>query len=956
MKKKLYILTLLLCTAFGWLACTDETAETAQGMTGNGKEIQLTFTTQVPDPIDIQARALDPMGRGINVLWLFNFNKDGIFLNRTRATLTSASGTLKGKFQASIPSNTRIVHLLANQNLDSFDDNAMAGRHENTVMNGMISTSGGLVYWGRVNGSAKETADEFKHLFEDYKDNGVPLYRNMAKITVQGFNIAGMSVCNQYANGASVPFDSENSTYPNEVPTRITLPEPEYRIRFADLPDVESIVADNGAYIFETPNSGNEELSVIIKGRDNEKYYKIMLIDAHKDPLPIIRNHSYNIVFANEPADGDGYATYKEAKEGAAYNNALITVDEDIPSITVNDVTLSVEKTSVVYNPGGAEREMNYTYTGSETVTAEWISNDGGMSQKITVKQPEGTEKKGTLFVSLVNKGQMSKDIHRGTIRLKAGPLVRYIKVYYLRELFKFTPTWISSGVYNGQTGRDVAFVFEIPENYPQELLPVRCLVTANDLDGNGVVHLSVINQEDCLKADGTVDRELYGVQNEYGYKYVYEAQTTGRHRIYFQTSRKSLTKSEVRLEAGNFVTATETITFTSRTDAKRLHVNAIEGGDAIYMHDDMKNEGTEEDGTIIYYYMVPRVVGSRVAFRLKCNNITEKDNENLTNLPSGVKIRIYTSNLVADMDHTEMQNLELHEATATEGRYYVYTTTGDDKLYFKTTVPDCAEVVRFSDNNTGTPTYRSVPMELYNYRLWDFPLTLKTEAGTEMTMVNYGKEVPVQLSFDLKMTIAQATPVQGNSLYPNGIYECFLYTENLTPDTDNGTEASGNYLDPIPKKDADGKTYYVYHVCKSEDEDNDERILHFKTNRIVNAETVTLKPNPEQINFNESAVTFTNAPITGHLTYGTDTPVPKGSFVKLIRKDGTRIGVVTVGNAGAYSMTLRGEYTFGWEENMYMYYAVQDKAGTIYSSPAVTLNGLMQHGDVNLSEQEGGN
>ena len=202
--------------------------------------------------------------------------------------------------------------------------------------------------------------------------------------------------------------------------------------------------------------------------------------------------HSYNITFSPPPTAEDGYATFAEAKAGAAYNNALITIDDDIPSITIDGVTLGVDKTKVVCTEEGPW-QLNYTYTGDETMEADWISNDGVAQTNITCTQP-GTDDKRIVTITV---NSICETVHRGTIRIKAGRLVRYIKVISLDE-FEFIPTWVSNGIYNGNTKEDVALVFDIPSTYPEELLPVRCLITTNQ--GNGIMELSVINEEDCLK------------------------------------------------------------------------------------------------------------------------------------------------------------------------------------------------------------------------------------------------------------------------------------------------------------------------------------------------------------------------------------------------------------------------------------------------------------------------
>lgn len=927
MKKILYILTIL-CTVIGLHSCTDNYTEKVSGTVVDGDQIHIVFSTRQPDPVVVNTRALDPTGTGVNVLWLFNFDKEGAFLGRVNATLLTAQGQTDGKFEASIPSSTRIVHLLANQNLDSFNDDAMLGKHENTVMNGLVSTSGGLVYWGRVADTSAADADAFASFLST--ESPFTLYRNMAKVEVSGVEIDGLAVCNQFVYGASVPFYTYAEAYPEATPDTITLPE--NRTKMVDPTDVENEVP---IYMFETPNSGNDAVSVILRVKNTQMYYKIQLIDGNKKPLPVIRNHSYNIIFGPVPDEADGYKTFADAKAGAAYNNAMVAIDEDIPSVTIGGVTLGVNETKVVCITEG-DYPLHYTYTGGEEVSATWISNDGVASSTITCDQPENNKGIVHITVNPIN------GVHSGTIMVKAGLLIRYIKVFSV-DKFKFTPIWVSNGVYNGDTEEDVALVFNIPEDYPEELLPVRCLITTNQLDGNELVHLSVINEEDCM-VNGVLDKTLYGEPNNYGYKYVYEANSTGMHRIYFQTSRSGQDSGNIILEANYFEMATETFHFTDKNQKLRVT------GDKVYSY---SGSSAGSSNATVRYYLVPRYAGSLVTFSIRQvlqeENSEDEIREVVSDFTEPQTIWIYTSKL-------KPYGMTLSEGTTTDGgHYYIYNAiAGKNELTFETLAPDCVETIRVASVVDGAPgTYKSTTLELENYLKWTFPLYFEESEETTETSVPYGIDQSVTLKLNLK---AATSSHEKDQVYPTGTYQCYIYTENLEPDGDN-TKDSNNYLDPVPKKDDEGKTYYIYHVSKDVDatDDVDVRELSFKTNKIVSAETITLKPQTEKISFEETTATIANKPIEGIVTYGADqSPVPSDGFVTLIRKDGTRIGIVKLGENGSYSMTLRSEYNYGWEESLHMYYSLTD--GTIYSSDEITLSKLMQNANINLPNMEKNN
>ena len=190
------------------MSCTDEIEQKKAVATGD--EVQLTFQTLIPDPQEVNTRAVDEDSWGIQSLWLFNFDEAGTFIGRTQATLTGGDvSDTERTFTATVSSRTRIVHLLANQNLDGvFDDNANLGVHENTVMTALTTTSGRLVYWGRVDLSASQ-----EDLASHFNTNTIPMYRNQAKISYDeslpaGMAITGSAVCNVYGNGTSIPFFS----------------------------------------------------------------------------------------------------------------------------------------------------------------------------------------------------------------------------------------------------------------------------------------------------------------------------------------------------------------------------------------------------------------------------------------------------------------------------------------------------------------------------------------------------------------------------------------------------------------------------------------------------------------------------------------------------------------------------------------------------------------------------
>ncbi len=947
MKKTIYLLTMI--TALLHLAaCMDEAI--VKPLPGGAGQIRIAFTTSVPPQTEVDTRAgLDPTGVGINTLWLFNFSEDRIFLGRTKAELTDGTGKTEGHFSATIPSATRIVHLLANQNLDDFNDKDMNGSHENYVMNGLTSTSGGFVYWGRVDGSTVTSPEDFAALFTG-KGNTIWLYRNLAKITCrigeQNYDFPPFTVCNRYAYGSSVPF---NGTYPVVESTCsiefLTLPED--RSKLADADDVEPVTAAEnfGQYIFESPNTDDDAMYVIVRidNENDNEYYKVMLIDENFDPIPIIRNHSYNIRFKTEPKRGSGYPTFQAAKDGVPYNNVLVSVDDDVPSVEGGEkVELNVVETTRIYTEQTGKHDIPYQYNGSQEVEVKWLTNDGVAADDIVHNQT-------TDVITITINPLSTTGMRYGKLQVKAGRLVRYINIY-AGQPFQFAPVWTSNAISNVQAGEDVGLVFYIPDNYPQELLPVRCLITADQLSGRGTPPLSIITRASYVHNEDSKEyvEDAYGKEDPpCGYKYVYEADRTGQHRIYFFTNHSGEPTGEIWLEAQHFTTVKRKYTYVNAADNQLLVV-----GDEADDIRDYKGEGGS-DKAIVYYKLVPRLKGSSVSFSLKHGT----DKANKADLPAGTKIMVYTRLLEPDREKIPDTDVLSQQQMTTEGfSYYLYTVPasgGDGKLYFKTTGPICEETIRFSsvaEDGSGVGKYKSTTLEVSNFGPWQSTLAW-TGSTDAQQQIAYGTDREVPLTFSLK-TFESTDENAGKTVFVNppvDTYKVYIYTENLNL-KGAATEA---------KKDARGKRYYEYEVTTTASGGGeDETTLSFTTNRVVSGETVVIRPDSATLVFEPAVFRLTNTPIEGRVTYGTSpgTPVPQGSFVTLVREDGTRIGNVTVGTDGHYTMTLRSEYSFNEASKVYMYYApgeVGAGSSAIYTSALMTLAELMETPDVSLANTQ---
>jgi hypothetical protein len=116
-----------------------------------GDEMKISVGFQAPDPITVGTRAVDPDGKTLQTLYLFCFDANGLFLTTSQARINSSSeDNLSGTFSATVPKTTRIIHLLANQNMAVFDKDQYLYKTEDDVLSALEGSAGMLIYWARI--------------------------------------------------------------------------------------------------------------------------------------------------------------------------------------------------------------------------------------------------------------------------------------------------------------------------------------------------------------------------------------------------------------------------------------------------------------------------------------------------------------------------------------------------------------------------------------------------------------------------------------------------------------------------------------------------------------------------------------------------------------------------------------------------------------------------------------
>lgn len=932
MKRTLYIFLAGLLLLAGFTSCTDETmVQNSGGITANG-DIHLKVTANIPAPKQVITRDIDPDGLGVNTLWLFCFNEFGEYIGRREAgNFAATDETGHYSFEVDVPGSTDIIHFLSNVYLDDFNDRDNFGRNETTVIPSFVSASGRMCYWGRSNLATLQSG------------GNVELYRNQAQVRwnttlPEGMRIYGYGICNRRAWGTLAPFNTEaeqgspfDFTLANPY---VTEPAEEYQILASDPTEatVQGDVSEGDPhYIFENPNTLDAPVFAVMKigingqNESNAKYYKIMFVDDEKNQLEIYRNYEYVISITGLPTSM-GYDTFEEAKNGVAANNAWVSVDPEIPELTDGINTVRIENgTTQVFNEGG-NQVIAFTYDGNaDDISVEWLEDGRNVSNTNPTITLDGN---GSYSINL-NLNEPTDDPQMGTLLLHTGVFTRQIKVYLVNP-FSFQPVWVSTGVPMVK-GEQMSMTFVIPDNYPAELFPIECKIATNKMNANDDLGIQLpIIMEKC-EYDVTEDNgNQVHVTSDLGYKYVYTATEPGVQEIFFTLNtsdgedfgvtwdggacpNNGTNHGHVFLEADYF------------NDAHRL-VKFQEAGENI-SNRRITIEGSANDNPGFLLQELAPTANQPISVTLNFMADEERGwqtNTTPTAPESGTLMRIATA--VAEpadrsiyLSSDECTSLGLPTSNNIVN-YYYYRFDGNTEtleLGFVTNTSDIEDIIRFSiDQENGmNPNlgeqylYKSAGVELRaNPARFDFGNFTVDDDNPNAEGVKYGLNQPIHVSF----TLPQASVQYNDATF-------FISTQNLIPAESNTyplTATEGGYNFTVPQQTATGEDIEVQ--------------LNFLTNRIANSETLTIDAVDNTDNtalFHSASATFTNTPIRGTIALGGDNPpqLTTSSFITLERKNGTRVGIITVknvsNNVASYRIDLRSEYDFTMDEELTIYY-----------------------------------
>ena len=926
-------------------ACQDSAFITPEpGVIDANGNIQLRFETEIPDMPEVNTRAVDPDGYGINSLWLFCFDEYRHYIGHVQAEVTQAGSSeegAQGSFTATIPGATRHLHFIANLNVNDFEDAPNLGRLDTEVIPQFTTTSGLLSYWGYKSFASESDLTSFAGA----TGSMVSMFRNQARIRYQrqgagaNLSIKGMAIMNQYSRGTVAPYNRNagvgGDPYLFADASSITEPTlcaDEDVLVATDPTDVSQFNAGQGRFVFEHANNADDPMYLIFRintnggsaedgnWQDDDRYYKIALVDGEGRQLPILRNYDYVINFKGIPSNG-GYATFEEAVAGAAANNVWVSIDQTIPAITDGKSSLAIvgATTQIITTKSlstGGVYKLEYQWfdgTGSGVVPeVTWVQNSGIAEAEIDNNFVPGSnlENPGTGTIT-ITPSAIGRPQY-GILQVKAGKFVRTIKLISLSN-FSFTPVWTSSGL-PMRSGEPVAIAFTIPEDFPQELFPLDVKLACNLFDDDGTnvnmngeqTYLDVV-VEDCKFTvnENGVD-QVY--ERDWPHKYIYTVNKPGLHRINFKTLINNYTPNpgedpriEFFLEAEAFNTVRSLIYMNQSETSYRI---ALGTGDPNNLVWSSSNSASVS---------VPPAADQTFDLHFKFYNGTQT----AVQPNPGEVLRLY-------LDITKMKPVTTGTDLSAEpiydpnkGYYYTYTVpdilrdTYDKQgvvIPMRTVSSDCNTYLRVSSqlNEDGTfPTgvriYRSAILTIQNEAANNFNVSLSdgSTSGTTLNM-KYGPNLPVNLHVSF--------PAEVLNYRPDG-FTGFIATKNLKPAADETglTEAVGGYTFKATS--------------------NNNLTFKFVTRDVASEEEITVRESGNVVAFNPATVWIKNIRLTGTVELAQGTFDQNNPFMSLEREDGTRIGVLSVVSApdkqsGTFTIDLRTEYKLDMDERIFIRYS----------------------------------
>lgn len=532
-------------------ACSDSMVDNGVPSKNETGTYQAHFTISVPNYSKVESRVANFATEGIesaNDMKLLCFDKDGYFLGLAKdlkidavgmSDINDKGGSEKKNITANIPAGTARIHIMANATNSNtvisgsnkainFSEAAeWIGRHENNLITSFENKTNHdpadkMVYWGYVKKATSAEMATFLNGSAD-SDNIIHLLRNRAKIEVNWEGNTSSITNIRYAlgnvkkYGTVAPFNREMTILSFPETNKLTdeaawkkectyitpsMNEARWPADGSFSVNETEMWSNSSSYTFEQENSLEKPLKVIMEvtytesGKDEKKWFQILLQNDEGVQIPVKRNHLYRINI-KRLGKNLGYSSAELAYNGTPANNPWITVDDIIQEISDGKYTMNiVEGTYQILTAESEDKiqEAKFTYKGDDTMKAEnfdvsWTQNEGftnpdPVAGKLPVPTVEynATTGEGVIKYKV---GSIGEDFKKATIKLvdKRHGLTRNIHLYSISNVDFNFPTEITMGK---KVTSEAKLTFTIPSYYPEELLPIEIEIASNDVNPIG--------------------------------------------------------------------------------------------------------------------------------------------------------------------------------------------------------------------------------------------------------------------------------------------------------------------------------------------------------------------------------------------------------------------------------------------------------------------------------------
>lgn len=352
---------MLIPTCYLLASCYNEESRCAVPSSG---KVEVTFRVALcqPDPMEAYTRSgTSDSDTEIHNMDLLVFDSEGRFMDRLWVEPSDLVGRERGvdfSVRLDATADRRIIHLIANgRERDGVTDrlnfsDITVGMPEQTaiaclrspplhqVAEGsatLLTNLTPLLMWGR---------SELSGVSVETRVTGVQLLRATACIRLQsaittlhplleGLRLLSFGIHRGAGHGFLAPSDC---TGPATIPTTT---HPATDNPYLDYSKAQApLSADCGTlYVYERNCSAADHMSLILQAvttANDTMYYKVLLIDAIGNPIPIVRNHRYTVTVVGVSGPGGSLQTVLASPPGNALKVKLRHEDTDFPSIVAD--------------------------------------------------------------------------------------------------------------------------------------------------------------------------------------------------------------------------------------------------------------------------------------------------------------------------------------------------------------------------------------------------------------------------------------------------------------------------------------------------------------------------------------------------------------------------------------------------------------------------------------------